>query len=99
MIDLATLESSVFTPLVGQSMIIRSGDKSATLEVVDVSIHHHKFPGSTREGFTISFRGQQGLRIPQAIYSLEHPGVGVMDVFITQTGDGPKGSEFESVFT
>lgn len=99
MIDLATLDSTVIAPLIGQSMILRSGDKSAALEITEVRTHNQQHPSSGREAFSISFRGVPGLRIPQAIYPLEHPTLGVLEIFITQTGDGPNGSEFESVFT
>ncbi len=99
MIDLATLDSSVITPLVGQSMILRSGEQSASLEVTEVRLHNSKHPSAGRQGFSVSFRGQPGLRIPQAIYHVEHPAIGVMEIFITQTGDGAQGSEFESIFT
>lgn len=99
MIDLATLESSALTPLVGQSMTIRSGDQSALLEVTEVRVLGNKRPGAPRDPFTIAFRGQPGLRAPQGIYRLEHPSIDAMEIFMTQTGDGPKGSEFEAVFT
>ena len=99
MIDLATLDSSTLSPLVGQSMTLRSGDQSTALEVTEVRVQSHKYPQATREPFSISFRGQPGLRVPQGIYQVEHADIGTMEIFITQTGDGPKGSEFESVFT
>jgi hypothetical protein len=99
MIDLASLESKTLAPLVGQAMTLRSGDQSAALEVTAVTVHNQKYPSSNREPFTISFKGQPGLRIPQATYTLEHPELGTLEIFVTQTGDGPSGSEFESIFT
>lgn len=99
MIDLATLDSSVITPLVGQPMTLRSGEQSAVLEVTAVRMLGHRHAKAKRDPFAISFRGPPGLRVPQATYRLEHPRIEAMEIFITQTGDGPQGSEFESIFT
>lgn len=99
MIDLATLDSSILTPLVGQSMIVRSGEHTATLEVTEVRTHAQRHPGAQRDPFTVSFRGVPGLRIAQGVYQLQHPGIGTLEIFITQTGDGVQGSEFESIFS
>ena len=99
MIDLASLDNKTLAPLVGQTMTLRSGQHSVPLVLESIVVHGEKAPQAVREPFSITFRGASGLRIPQAIYRVEHPELGAMEIFITQVGDGPKGSEFESIFS
>ncbi len=99
MIDLASLDHKTLAAYVGHTMTLRSGEHSVPLELASVVVRGDKVPHASRESFSVTFRGVPGLRIPQAIYLVENAELGSMEIFITQTGDGPQGSEFEAVFS
>lgn len=95
MISLDTVQLETFAPLVGRSFVTAE----VRLELSDVRTLGHKRPAAQRDPFALTFRGAQGLRLPQGIYRFECEGLGEIEFFITQIGDGAKGSEFEAIFT
>jgi hypothetical protein len=95
MIPLDTVQLETFAPLVGRSFV--TGE--VRLELSEVRTLGHKRPDAPRDPFALTFRGPQGLRLPQGIHHFECEGLGAIEFFITQTGDGAKGSEFEAIFT
>jgi len=52
-----------------------------------------------RRPFSIVFRGPEDMYLPQAIYPLEHPQMGRLDIFLVPIGLDKKGMKFEAVFT
>jgi hypothetical protein len=95
MISLDTVQHETFAPLVGRSFV--TGE--FRLELSEARKLGHKRPDARRDPFALTFRGPHGLRLPQGIYRFECEGLGEIEFFITQTGDGTMGSEFEAVFT
>ena len=55
-------------------------------------------PGTDREPFSVIFLGPGGLRLPQAIYKLNHPKLGEMEIFLVQIAADRDSSSFEAVF-
>ncbi len=51
-----------------------------------------------RRPFSLIFRGPFGLRLPQQIYSLAHPGMGSLQVFIVPIGPDQAGQCYEVIF-
>jgi len=97
LLDLATAQLSTFEPWVGQSFQLAGLPGSVVLELARCRSIGAPWPGGKRDPFALDFRGAPGLRLPQSIYHFEGQDV-AFEVFITQVGDGPKGSEFEAVF-
>lgn len=99
MIALDTLQHSDFAKHEGESFLLPEleGGFSLILQTAGILGHHH--PGAKREAFSLLFRGPAGCRLPQRIYRLEHPSIGVIEIFLTQVAGGPQGSEFEAIFT
>ncbi len=95
MIALETLQHSSFAPLLGQAFTLQAGHE---LVLHETTLLGHRRLEALRDPFSLTFRGPQGLRLPQGIYPFSHPSLGEMEIFIAQTADGPKGSEFEAVF-
>jgi hypothetical protein len=54
--------------------------------------------GTDREPFSVTFLGPGGLRLPQAIYKLNHPRLGEMEIFLVQIAADRDSSSFEAVF-
>jgi hypothetical protein len=95
MIFLDQITHGHFEPLTGQ--VFQSGELALTLDAVELL--GNKRADAARDPFSLLFRGPQGLRVAQGIYRLKNESLGEMEIFITQVADGPKGSQFEAVFT
>lgn len=98
MLALDTLEDVAFRPLLEQSFVLESGEQRIPLTLSAVTLLGHRRPDAKRDPFALTFIGPRGLRVPQSIYRLSHATFGVMEIFITQVGDGPQGAELEAVF-
>ena len=96
---LEDLSAASFEPHAGSEFIVESGDLVVSLKLDSVRRLGHRHPGATRDPFALVFLGPQGLRLPQGICQFRREGFGAAGIFITQTGDGARGSEFEAVFT
>jgi hypothetical protein len=51
-----------------------------------------------RRPFSLLFRGDPGLGLPQRIYRIEHERLGTHDIFIVPLQPDAEGSQFEAVF-
>ena len=98
MISLESLQVAQFEPLVGQVFRITAG-QVIELRLDEAKTFGGKWPQATRDPFVLTFGGASGLLLPQAIYRFEVPELGELEMFITQTANGPQGSKFEAVFT
>lgn len=99
MAALETLQHSQFADLIGDSFTLEAGGKKVSVKLNEVRPLGHRRSEATRDPFALTFLGLTGWRVPQGIYPLSHPSIGVLEIFITQVGDGPEGSTFEAVFT
>jgi len=97
-IDLATVTGDVFEPLLGEPFELRAPDGGGlTLALTEV----RRLGEALRAGgaFSLIFAAKGGPRLPQAIYSLTHPAIGTLDIFLVPIGPVAGGSGYEAVFT
>ena len=99
MISLATVTHVEFEAVVGAPFVVSTPDKPATLDLAGVRVLGGRRAGAVRDPFSLGFRGAPGLRLPQGVYAIQNATLGSMEIFITQTGDGAGGSDFEAIFT
>lgn len=73
--------------------------------VVDVDLVEAKtgrgagtHPGSPDRPFSLVFRSRGPAGLPQRIYRVEHPRLGVLDLFLVPLGPDDVGMRFEAVF-
>ena len=88
MADLADLTADDFEPLLGDRF--RLDDHAVELSEVNRSGQS----GASREQFSLVFSGGSDPPLPQAIYGLEHPKVGRLELFIVPIAP----SRYEAVF-
>lgn len=50
------------------------------------------------ERFSVFFQGPGDIFMPQSIYTLEHEGMGVLDIFLVPVGRDERGYRYEAVF-
>ena len=91
---LETFTAETFKPLLNERFELVAEDGRVDLELVDVT----ESAGSgaeLRAPFSIVFSGPADPILPQAIYRLEHPELGVFDLFLVPIAAG----NYEAVFT
>ena len=98
-IPLESVALGTFQPLVGQAFNTTFHDADISLELAAARKLGCPRPNSSRDPFSLTFRGPTGLRLPQGIYQFACGPLGEIAFFITQVGDGPHGAEFEAIFT
>ncbi len=99
-LDLASLTSAHFEPLLKSSFELKLGEKPPVpLELIEIRRLGHRRQEAAKEPFALTFRGQSGWRLAQGIYAVNHPEMGPLEIFITQVGDAQEGSLFEAVFS
>ncbi len=99
MTPLESLEHDTFAPLVGQRFTLASPIGLLELQLNAVCKLGQRHAGATREPFSLVFRGQHGLRLPQGVYRFGHASLGELEIFITQLADQSSGADFEAIFT
>jgi hypothetical protein len=96
---LDALTAASFEPHAGSEFALRDGDAHVTLRLAEVT----RFPvqsGAPRaEPFSLVFHCEPGVNLPQQIYTLEHPALGRLDLFIVPIGPAASGEmRYEAVF-
>ncbi|MEA2602909.1 MAG: hypothetical protein QOF89_3901 [Acidobacteriota bacterium] len=74
---------------------------AAPLEVVLQGVRcHEAHPGPRAQPFSVYFRSPNRGVLPQAIYRMEHPVMGMLELFLVPIGSDPKegGMVYEAVF-
>ena len=99
MIPLESVDHDTFVPLTGHVFFTTTASGRLEIQLNDVKKLGHRRAGAARDPFSLTFRGPQGLRVPQGICRFACEGFGEIELFITQVADGPQGSEFEAIFT
>ncbi|HEX6710079.1 MAG TPA: hypothetical protein VF068_07070 [Rubrobacter sp.] len=99
MLENFTIET--FSEHLGDTFLIYPDDT----ERVDVElISATGLGGSTgeetsRQPFSIVFRGPRDVLLPQRIYKMEHEGIGTFVLFLVPIGPDEKGLRYEAIFT
>ncbi len=84
---------------------IKAGDGkpvqgSLEAELIEVSrLGEKQETEDQRQSFSVIFRGPGEPVLPQQVYSLEHKGLGKLDLFLVPLGPDEGGILYEAVFT
>jgi len=99
-VDLSLLKAADFFPYRNKIMFIRFEEGSrlpAELIQVTELENHNKM---ARQPFSIQFKTEQkDAYYKQAIYTIEHPDKGDMEIFLVPLGQGDGGMKYEAVFS
>ena len=98
--SLLSLKDSDFKPYIGSNFMVHFLPETpapAKLKtVVDLPIH----PKIERRPFSILLETEkQKQHYPQAIYTVEHPSLGALSIFLVPVGPGLVGMQYEAVFS
>ena len=95
-IDLATLKIDDFAPHCDSVFDVQTGDGVVPLTLVKVEASGAS--GRAGGAFSLSFVAPQGAWLPQAIYSIRHPSLGMMEIFLVPVGPLAGGNGYQAVF-
>jgi hypothetical protein len=89
-------------PLVGQTFGMRVGPERwidvQLVEVKDLGRRRLEGPGEL-SSFSLLFQSGTRDHVPQAIYTLRHPALGPLDVFLVPIGPDEVGMRYEAIFS
>ena len=98
---LETLTKDSFLPATGEHFVLRLPPErgSHTLDLTLVEVASNGMRGHGREQFSLHFLGPQEPVLPQMIYRLENPRLGVLEIFLVPIARDAAGVTYEAIFT
>lgn len=96
---LETLTSGSFAGRIGETFRIHTGEATSLEAVLSEVTERSAPPGFARTPFTLLFHGPIDVVLPQRIYRVEHPALGVLEIFLVTVGPDARGMRYEAVFS
>jgi|SRR3984893_14060196 hypothetical protein len=94
--DLATLKIEDFAPHRDQVFDMQTSDGVVQLKLVKVDAAGAS--GRAGGAFSLLFAAPQGPWLPQAIYSIKHSSLGMMEIFLVPIGPLSGGNGYQAIF-
>jgi len=95
--DLRKLKVGDFEPRTDQTFVVKLADLELPLKLKKVNRLGDS--GRPDGAFSLHFVGEPGPFLAQAIYPLEHPEMGRLEIFLVPLGPRDGGNLYESIFT
>ncbi len=96
---LAELTHTHFEPLVGSTFRLRlNAAESLPLVLTQMRVASQPPAADLRRGFSLIFGSALPGHVPQHTYTLEHPALGALDLFIVPIGPNADGMQYQAVF-
>lgn len=94
--DIGKLKLEDFSPHLEAVFELHSADGVVPLKLAKIG----SYGQATREGgaFSLLFVAPAGPWLPQAIYPIQHPDLGTMEIFLVPIGPMSSGNGYEAVF-
>ncbi len=97
--DLGTVTSETFEPLLGQRFSTQLAEEPLQLELRKVQrMQPEAGPDGARSPFSLIFVGPAQPLLPQRIYPLEHPDLGSFEIFLVPIGLADGELRYQAVF-
>jgi hypothetical protein len=95
----ASLTEQEFAQHVGTKFQLKTDPEPIELNLVEVK-GYASGPNDQKglERFSLFFEGPGSIRLPQAVYRLEHELMGEFDIFLVPVGRDDQASRYEAVF-
>ncbi len=97
-VDLSGMRAEHVVPLTGETFSLTTAE-NAVLPLVLVRVRERKCeaPEGYRTPFALEFLAPPGIMLPQRIYRVTHPVLGMLEIFLTAVSAGPQGNQHEAV--
>ena len=96
-VDLAALAVGDFSPHIDAIFDAQVADGVVPLKLAKVDPAGDS--GRAGGAFSLTFVAPKGPWLPQAIYPVKHPVLGVMEIFLVPVGPASGGNGYQAVFT
>lgn len=103
---ISTLTHDDFSKQLNKSFFIKTDEGDLTLELVEVKVLQPAHEKNNRDQFSILFKGDANILLPQQIYHLDQSEMGELSIFLVPIGresqqDNNKEGAFlyEAIFT
>lgn len=97
-LPLDQLQAETFTAHLGSEFQLAIGSISLPLVLTEAKTAGAARPGGSRTPFGLTFRCPGPQLLPQAIYRLEHPVLGVLEIFLVPVGRDGDGFFYQAIF-
>jgi hypothetical protein len=98
MLSLATVRLDQFAACLNQDFEIVFSDGTLPVKLVEAQPWGPDQPSNARQPFTLTFRVDRNLRLPQGIYKMRNANLGEMEIFLVQIAADANSAAFEAVF-
>jgi hypothetical protein len=98
MLDLATVRCEQFADCLNQDFEIVFSDGVLPVKLAEANLWGPNQPAHVRQPFSLTFRADRNLRLPQGTYKMRHAQLGEMEIFLVQIAVDQNSSTFEAVF-
>ena len=89
-----------FEPLLGEVFVISDGTGSLPATLVEATnLREAQGQGLRSRQFSLVWRGPRDAVLPQRIYTVAHPALGEMELFLVTLAADAEGTRYEAVFT
>jgi hypothetical protein len=89
-----------FAPLVTDRFRLVEGTVTLELQLLSAeAATHGGHRASARPPFSLIFGGPLEPLLPQRIYSLQHPALGVLEIFLVPIGPDESGQRYQAIFS
>ena len=96
-VDLAKLQIDDFRPHQDTEFEMQAADRVVVLRLAKVEPAGNS--GRPGGAFSLLFAGPKGAWLPQAIYPVRHPALGVIEIFLVPIGPLADGNGYQAIFT
>jgi hypothetical protein len=96
-VELDQLAPEHLEPLVGQRFAVSADGADGELSLELESVQRLRPHKRRADPFSLLFRGPRRPVLPQRIYTLTHPGVGDLILFLVPVQGGPEGISYEAI--
>ena len=98
MLDLTKVRREQFAACLDQDFEVVFSDGTLPVKLVDAKQWGPDQPPNIRQPFTLTFRVDRNLRLPQGTYKMRHANLGEMEIFLVQIAADQNSSTLEAVF-
>jgi hypothetical protein len=98
MLNLATVRLEQFAACLNQDFEIVFSDGVLPVKLSEAKQWGPDQPPNVRQPFTLTFRVDRNLRLPQGIYKMRNANLGEMEIFLVQVAADANTSTLEAVF-
>lgn len=98
MLHLATARREDFASCLEQDFEIVFPDGILPAKLIEANRWGPDQPANVRQPFSLAFRIDRNLRLPQGIYKMRNASLGEMEIFLVQVAADANSSTLEAVF-